>query len=319
MNRRKHAQWNDMLKRIFLTLLLLLPTALPALAETVAARVEVVVPAGNSGLQDMAGAIQHALQQRLPDTTVTIHTSDNYNSDGNANNLLIAVGDPLLAWLAQNKPNRSATIAFNVSSAAYLSASPQIGKTTTALYRDQPLARQLRLAKLLLPNLRQVAVIHGATPLPQSPDELRRQTGITVNTTNIDNQADWPKLLSILMRGNDALLGIDDVQIYNSDNIRSILLTTYRHGKVLIGPNRAFVGAGSLASCYTASDQYLQQLVDMVASAMRDRRLPRPQYPRNFRVVTNPQVAASLGLNIADEKILTSQLQNSPEECGDGC
>ncbi|MDB6063532.1 MAG: hypothetical protein JWM78_3635 [Verrucomicrobiaceae bacterium] len=305
------------MKRMFLILLLWLPVCLPASGEAVIARIDVVIPADNAALADLAGGIQHALQQSAA-IPVNIRTADNKNSSDTQNTLLIALSDNLLPWLATEKNNYAATLAFYVSSTAYLAHLRNDDKVT-ALYRDQPLARQLQLAKMLMPNLHHVGIVTGHRNLPQPLAELERSSKLEIQTIDIEDKIDWPKYLSQLMLDSDVLLGVDDATIYNADTIRSILLTTYRRGKFLIGPARSFVSAGSLASCYTAPDQYMQQLVEMVGVFLRSQKLPRPQYPRAYRVAINPQVAASLGLAVQDEKTLTARLQNQVGECGDGC
>ena len=311
------------MKRIFLLLLLLLPAALPASGQAFIDRIEVVVPADNPALSDLAGGVQHALQQRLPSIPVSIHSANNIPPNDTKNTLIVTIGDNLLPWLVAEKNNYAAALAFSVSSTTYL-AQLRNNENVTALFRDQPLSRQLQLAKLLLPSLHRVGVIVGHKALPISVAELELGSGLEIQSIDIEDKVDWPKYLSQLMANNEVLLGIDDPKIYNADNIRSILLTTYRHGKFLIGPGRSFVNAGSLASCYTAPDQYLQQLLDMVGTLLRNQKLPRPQYPHAYRVAINPQVATSLGLTVPDEQTLTARLQNllgpsSSGECGDGC
>lgn len=311
------------MKRIFFLLLLLLPTSLPARGDTPIARIDVVIPNDSPVLADLAGGVQHALQQQQPSMSVTIRTAGNVATRDSKNALVIAVGENLLPWLKAEKNNFAAALAFSVSSTAYF-AQLRDEEKVTALFRDQPLSRQLQLAKALLPNLRHVGVITGHKNLPTSIAELERSSQLEIQSIDVEDRPDWPKYLSQLVANNDVLLGIDDPAIYNAENIRSILLTTYRHGKFLIGPGRSFVNAGSLASCYTAPDQYLQQLLDMVNALLRSQKLPRPQYPRAYRVAINSQVATSLGLTVPDEQTLTARLQNmlspsSSGECGDGC
>lgn len=310
------------MKRIFFLLLLWLPISFAAHGEALISRIDVVIPADNTALADLAGGIQHALQQLQPTLPIAIRSVGSVGSD-TQNTLVIAVGDAALPWAIAGKNNYAATLAFYVSSTGFLAQSRSDEKIS-ALYRDQPLARQLQLAKLLIPNLRRIGIIFGHRNLPQSVAQLERSSKLQIDAIDIEDKPDWPKYLSQLMLDNDVLLGVDDASIYNGETIRSILLTTYRRGKFLIGPSRAFVSAGSLASCYTPPDQYLKQLVDMVGTTLRAQKLPPPQYPRAFRAAINPQVSASLGLAVQDENTLTARLQTtagqSPSgECGDGC
>lgn len=299
-------------------LLLLLAVSLPSHGEMLISRIEVIIPPNNAALADLAGGINHALQQLQPAIPVVVRSADSAAHSETKNTLLIAVGDNLLPMAVAEKNNYGAAIAFYVNSTNYLTQSAG-DERITALFRDQPLARQLQLAKAVLPNLHRVGIIHGHKNLPTPVATLARNTRLDIQAIDVEEKADWPKYLSQLMLDNDVLLGIDDPAIYNGETIRSILLTTYRHGKFLIGPSRAFVGAGSLASCYTSPDQYLQQLTEMVGNVLRTQKLPHPQYPRTYGIAVNPQVAASLGLSIQDEKTLTARLQNLVGECGDGC
>lgn len=114
------------------------------------------------------------------------------------------------------------------------------------------------------------------------------------------------------------LLAVDDFLLYNRDTIRSILLTTYRHGKVVIGPSQAFVNAGSLASCYTTMEQFLRQLHGSVEFWLRSGSLPAPAHGTHYRIAINRQVATSLGLDIPDHAFLIRTMQ-SGGECDNEC
>lgn len=291
---------------------------MPAAAQTDIRRISVVVVSERAAAQsDIARNVQRALQQAWPQLAVEITDKDRFIPHPNQPTLLIALGDALLPWLVEHHRDGNAAIAFYVGTATFAPYQKNY-PWLTALYRDQPLQRQLDLAKLLNPQLRRVAILRSEKPLPQSAAELQRRSGLSIAEAAAQ-PGEWPKLLAQLMRNNDVLLGIDDASLYNGETIRSILLTAYRHGKGLIGPSRAFVTAGSLASCYTTPEQYLQQLLAMVAAAVDGHKLPQPQYPQYFRVAVNPQVAASLGLVIPDEETLTAWSQNYRGDCGNGC
>lgn len=303
-----------MLTRIILFLL----TAALSLCVSAAPRIDILIPTDNPNLGDLAKAMQHSLRQLQPDLEIAIRNNADPNTEQTHKSLAIAVGDGFLPWAVSNKNTYAATISFYVGSSQYNAANYRGGKVT-ALYRDQPLLRQLQLAKLLLPNLSRVAVIYGSEQPPRELAEFDDKSGFAMQAVSIRNETNWAKLLSQLMIDNDILLGIDDSAVYNSDMIRSILLTTYRRGKILIGPSRPFVTAGSLASTYTSSEQYLQQLRAMVRVYLQQGKLPAPEYPKFFRIAINQQVANSLGLNLPDEKTLHEQMPQQTGECGDDC
>lgn len=305
------------MKRILWYLLAILICADPAGAAAPAARIDIVIAADNNNLRELSRKIQTTLLQQQNNLTITVRTRAEAEASPVDGALLIGVGDALLPWIETNQNKYPAAIAFYVNSAQFLAGSrpPHVA----ALYRDQPLARQLRLATLLFPKLQRVAILHGEQALPISRQKLHNTSGLDITAISIREKPDWAKSLSQLLTDNDILLGIDDPRVYSSDTIHSILLTAYRHGKVLIGPGKPFVTAGGLASCYTGIDQYLQQLDDMVKIYLQTAKLPESQYPKNYQVVINQQVANSLGLTLPDEKSILTRLQNSAEECGNDC
>jgi ABC-type uncharacterized transport system substrate-binding protein len=307
------------LRRI-LWLLLLIVCAEPGAAAPVQ-RIDIIIPTDNANLRDFSQKIQTALQtlqQQQPNLTISVRTRAEAETTNNADVLAIGIGDALLPWLVSPQNKYGASIAFYAGSVPF-NANVRANTNIAALYRDQPLPRQLQLAKLLFPKLRRVAILQSEQKLPIDAARLQRLSNLQITIATIRPQQDLAKSLSQLMIDNDILLGVDDPQMYNNDTIHSILLTTYRHGKVLIGPSKPFVAAGSLASCYSGTDQYLQQLAEMVKSYLLTDKLPPSQYPKNYRIVVNEQLATSLGLNIADEQILFTRMQNTAGECGDDC
>ncbi len=291
---------------------------LAALAGLDIARIDIIATTANPAAADLANAIRYALKNSNPTIETNVNTTENYSNSNPSNTLAISVGDGSLNWIDTQKNGFAAVIAFNANSLAFTQrykGNPHI----TAIYRDQPLSCQLRLAKFLLPNLKHVSLLRNAAIPSQLFIEAAQNLQIDIDVVDADKRPEWLKSLSLSLRQTDALIGIDDTSLYNSDTIRGILLTTYRQGKSLIGPSRAFVNAGSLASCYTPTDQLLQQLTDMVATLLREQRVPDAQFPKVIRVVVNRQVATSLNIPIPDEETLSAWSKNYSGECRHGC
>jgi len=284
-----------------------------------AARIDIVVPPDGAAHADLAGAARYALLQRDPSLQINIINAEQIEPA--RADLVIVVGDLLLPWSSSDANRYPATICFYVSSNRFISS---VGKNPhiSALFRDQPLRRQLKLAELLLSKKARFALLYNSDNPPLGLDHIDT-TDSRVTAIDVRGRDNWPRTISELMVDHHALIAIDDNQLYNRDTIRSVLLTTYRHGRVVIGPSRPFVSAGSLASAYTASDQYLNQLTDMVFQYLERGQLPAAQYPQTFRVAVNKQVADSLDLKIPNEDELTERLQQSDrqlgQECSDGC
>lgn len=304
---------HNLLKRMLLPI----AVVLAALSRPAAAlNVDIVVADSNPATLNLARAAEHALQQLRPAPAIAVTTTANTNKNPSRDTLLVAIGDDTLGWVGSIENGYAATLCFYVSSASY----GQLGDHTrkSALFRDQPLARQLQLARQLLPDARNALVIHSQ-PLFGDGETTpgSRNANFAVHVFKVNVEEDWAKPLSRWLAENDVLIGVEDRDLYNRATIRSVLLTTYRHGKVLIGPNRGFVGAGSLASAYTSPEQYLLQLQAMVQGWQETRTLPAPQYPTFYQIHVNRQVATSLGLTLPDDQALLRSLQNQSQQWGD--
>ncbi|MFJ4430247.1 ABC transporter substrate-binding protein [Pseudomonas sp. NPDC089395] len=177
----------------------------------------------------------------------------------------------------------------------------------TLLWSDPPLARQLRLARYLLPQAQRIGVLYGE----QSHfllDELRlaaRPLGLEIVAQDWPDQRD-SRPLQHLLGSSDVLLGLDDAGLYNSKTAKNLLLSSYGRQMALIGPNAGFVRAGALASTYSDQEDWLRvldQLLDLAPA-----RWPRGLYPAHFRVSGNQQVARALGLEPIDQKATAKAL-----------
>lgn len=303
---------NTVLKRMLIYLATLLSLVVVPAA---ALNVDIVIADGNPATLNLARAAEHALQQIQPVPITRVVTIDSIDKNIPRETLLIAVGDDMLNWVMSTQNNYAASLCFYVSSSSY---APLAEKTTkTALFRDQPLSRQLQLARTLLPDARNALVIHSQPLFADATLSAAQYANFQLHVYKVDASQDWAKPLSRWVSENDVLIGIEDRDLYNRSTIRSVLLTTYRHGKVLIGPNRGFVGAGSLASTYTSPEQYLLQLQAMVQSWQDSRTLPPAQYPNLYQININRQVANSLGLNLPDDQVLLKTLQNQQRHIGE--
>jgi hypothetical protein len=273
-----------------------------------AASVHIAIPLAPSGQADLAKAIRHALLQHDPALEVRIIAIDTTAPPAEAPaELLITIGEQLLSWAASRR-DYGATFCFYTHASRFQQLQWH-DQPVTALYREQPLSRQLELARLLLPQLTQLALIYRQEQTPPHLAELTNHADARLTAVDVGGRSNWIRAISELMVEHQALLAVDDPELYNRNTVRSILLTTYRHGRVLIGPSRPFVNAGSLASTYTTSDQYLAQLVEMSARFLRRGELSEPQYPAQFQVAINYQVAASLGLSLPAENDVAAMLR----------
>jgi ABC-type uncharacterized transport system substrate-binding protein len=159
----------------------------------------------------------------------------------------------------------------------------------------------------VLPERRRIGLLHSPDTLIDVSDlsmQIAKRGGSLVAQQVPSAEKLFPSLESVF-ESSDLLLAVPDAAIYNSNSIRNILLASYRKGIPLVGLSQSYVNAGALCAIFSATDQTADQAADAVMSFVRNRRLPEPQYPAEFTIAVNQQVARSMGIELpAQETIL---------------
>ncbi|MGR3887716.1 ABC transporter substrate-binding protein [Pseudomonas sp. 1152_12] len=261
--------------------------------------------------EDGAGvhAFAQALAQQRPEDHVTFTALKDLPPPSHlpANTRLILLDLPGLDWRlkdAQGPP----TLVLRISR---LQARQRLGSTQPAkislLWSDPPLARQLNLIASILPQAKRIGVLYGVDSefLLQELREYATPMGLQIVPQRWDNTND-SRALQNLLKNSDVLLGFDDTRLYNPKTVKNLLLSSYAQQLPLVGPNAGFVKAGSLASTYSDQADWLEvldRLLDHPPTSW-----PRSLYPEHFKVIGNPQVARSLGIEQVDEVAVAARL-----------
>jgi hypothetical protein len=264
-----------------------------------------------TGAEDSAGvqSFVQALRELRPADTVRFQPLDNLPAPGKlpADTRLILLDLPSLDWRQQDHQG-PATLVLRISR---LQARQHLGDALpprlSLLWSDPPLDRQLRLTRILLPQVKRVGVLYDnhSEFLLKELRQAAHTLGLEVVTERWDNTQD-SRPLQTLLDNSDVLLGLDDPDLYNSKTAKNLLLSSYARQLALIGPNAGFVKAGSLASSYSDQNDWLvilDQLLDRPPATW-----PRTYYPPRFKVSSNPQVARSLGIEQINEASVATLL-----------
>lgn len=186
----------------------------------------------------------------------------------------------------------------------------------SAIYLDQPLTRQLNLVQQVLPGKRRISVLLGpdsAFFLPRLRAAVAR-SGMEIFSEEVSREPQIIPALSRLLNAGDVLLALPDSIVFTRDTARSVLLTTYRHQKPLIGFSQGYVNAGALAAVFSTPAQIAQQSAELLRTLPPGRTvLPAPRYPAYFSVAVNRSVARALVLDIPTDASLQSNLSRMPE------
>lgn len=232
--------------------------------------------------------------------------------------LLVAVGTPAMTTLAR-RPSNVPVLNVLVPRAAFRGLArttprTQDSKLFSAVYFDQPWARQLALIRHAVPG-RRVGILLGKDSADLSASLLAaaREAQMVATVEMVNDETDLLPALKRLLPQSDALLAVPDATIYNRSNIATILLTSYRAKVPLFGFSAAYVKAGALAAVYSLPAQIAQQAAEIIQNLPASGSLPPPQSPRYFSVTVNPQVRLSLELDMDDEAQLLHKLKQLPE------
>lgn len=188
----------------------------------------------------------------------------------------------------------------------------------SAIYLDQPLERQLFLVQSLLSkeNENSVGVLLGPNSLTeQEPlQSLATRHKLKLNTIYVNKFENPVAVLDGLLDETNIVLAIPDNRIFNTKTTRGMLLTAFHKRVPLIGYSRTYVNNGALAAVYSTTKQLADQSAKQIMHVLLTEKMPAPQYPKEFAVAVNYQVARSLGLAIESEILLKQTIDKMEKQ-----
>jgi len=186
----------------------------------------------------------------------------------------------------------------------------------SAIYLDQPIYRQVHLVTAALPDKRNVGILYST--LPAELDAIRHELhehGLKLQEQKISpTHALADSLQDILLGRSEMLLALPDPEVYNDSTIRNILLATYRRGIPLIGYSSSYVKAGALCAVFSTPAQIATQAAELIVKFNTTHVLPAPEFPHEFDVMVNAQVAESLGLKVKDASALHDEIDSDTRD-----
>lgn len=258
-----------------------------------------------------------AFRGALNNSSWTISSSGKIDSidPGKPPTLIVTVGiEAFRQSLALN--NTSPIVATLIGRQIYeklLSESGRARNRSTAIYIEQPLHRQAAFLRQLLPGRSRVGILasnegrNQIAPLRQALSAI----GYSLDTEDSDTDETLLPATNALLPRVNLLLATADPKIYKRDNIKTILLTSYRHQKPVIAFSSTFVNAGALAAIYATPQQIARQAADLVST--HGSNLPAAEYPNQFSIAINRSVADALNLQVPEEADIRRILQAGKE------
>ena len=171
----------------------------------------------------------------------------------------------------------------------------------SAIWLDQPASRQALFLRNLLPGQKRIGLLvsHESALLAANYRQVFANFGLGIDIEDSDTEQSLLPALNTLLQRSNVLLALPDSTIYRRDNIKPILVTTYRLQKPVVAFSQAFVTAGALAALYSTPAQIARQAADTIAA--NGANLPPAGGPSQFAIAINYNVAQALSLNVPDE------------------
>lgn len=171
----------------------------------------------------------------------------------------------------------------------------------TAIFLDQPPARQAAFLRHLLPEQKRIGMLFSSETRNQANQyrQAFKNAGLTLESAESDTPNSLLPTLNTLLARVDILLAIPDGTIYKRENIKPILVTSYRHQRPVVAFSAPFVSAGALAALHTTPAQIARQTADLINQM--GPQLPAPMLPGQFAISINANVAEALGLAVPGE------------------
>lgn len=190
----------------------------------------------------------------------------------------------------------------------------RVRSRVTAITLDQPASRQASFLRHLLPGQKRIGLLLSEEtqaalgPLRQSFSAV----GLALDSeTSDDSTAGLLTALNGLLPRVNLLLAIPDSTIYKRDNIKAILVTSYRHQRPVVAYSAAFVKAGALAALYSTPAQIATQTAEMLVAPTPPPAGAVP--PALFAISINQNVAHALGLALPDEVTIRHSMLSERE------
>lgn len=320
---RGHGGAGERRRRTTPALAMLVALAFALVAPSVPAQVLLVLSDESTGYQGVADEMRTTLKGvrdgRLRiDTVVAARLGGADAPKLDAYELAVTVGlAAAQTTLAREEglaaPPRTLCLLIPRQSFEHLPKQANANGRVSAVYIDQPLARQLDLLRLALPDRQRVGVILGPSSqeLAGALQDASRAHALELTTARIDDAAKLYGALQAILPASDLLLMLPDPIATNADSVYGLLLTAYRAAVPVVGFSEGLLNAGALMSLYSTARQQGRQGAELAAAALaRGGALPAPEYPRYFTVRTNASVARSLGVRLPSAEELTQQLSS---------
>lgn len=230
--------------------------------------------------------------------------------------LLIPIGSKASQLAMQYAPPDSTIVStfipsqrFRQLTTTYTTALNKRHISTTAIYLDQPLERQLKLARHIIPKLQRLGFTLGPDSQYRLPQLKQAATdmNLTLNYQTLTLESNPIQRIQPIMESSELFLVIPDQSTLNKTTAKWLLYMSLRNKVPLLAFSQNYVKAGAIAACITLPEDIGRYTAEQLHKVVTGT-LPPPSHNPYFKVITNPRVARQLGLSIESAETLQQKL-----------
>jgi len=287
----------------------------PAICAAADLRVSLVLSGDGVPYQSFVKTFKQNLPENIRISVV--ERAEDFTGKEQASDLIVAVGMKAADWVTGK--TASPVLATMVPSNKYaelLTKRPRAGQIS-AIYLDQPLSRQVDMLQAVLPKrYRKIGILYFADTRLDVRALLNgmAQHGYTLIAKPLLTRDNLFVDLEEVLKDSDVLFAVPDNAVYSSNNIRNILLSSYRRGIPLVGFSQGYVNAGALCAIFSTPENLAEQARAMAILFAQTHQLPAAQFPALYTVDVNPEVARALGIPMKSPELLRSLIEEAQKE-----
>lgn len=274
-------------------------------------RVEVVL----SGPGDLYTRLADSLQGRLSRDAGTrgLRLTRVQAGDARADtDLSVAVGMKACEAVV-NAPHIQPVLCVLVPRAGFRGLVPATnGGQLSAIYLDQPFARQFALARVLLPDARRAGLLTGPELSPEVEGIRRaaRAAGFVPDLESVKDDREAAPSIRRLVTDNELILAVYESDVLTPSVAKWLLYLTYQGRIPVVGFSKAYTDAGAVASVFSTPEQIGRQAAEAVIAWLRDGNgsLGPAAYPRYYDIAVNRGVADALRIQLPPARDLEQRV-----------
>ena len=227
--------------------------------------------------------------------------------------LIVTIGVAAAARL-RGQVGSAAEMNMFLPRAAYQQLHKGNSGAPAAIFLDQPIERQLALARVLQPNAKRAGMLRAATTEQSSADlkGTALRFGFELYFAPITGDGDAAEAIDQVLASSDLIIATFDREAYKPATMKWLLYLAFQQQRPIIGFSQALLRAGAVATVYSTTEQIAAHAAELVRDWLNTGKMPSgSHYPRYYDIGLNAPVAKMLNVTPVDEAELFTKMRDA--------